>query len=369
MAAESGSNSSSKRKRERSEDSDESGPAKKVRSILPSSTSPVSPRRPSTAHDETKSKPRAVPKGKAAARKPRGKPDPRPKVSMLSLPSRKRSRSAPPTTSTLTSEGSNQPVGPSRWNFDDDAVLARFQESGSRYQAWIDDPAQEECPVNPATLTFQEMFNPPAVPDPLVTGQQKIGKWEGIGFSYREPMDSVKEDVKTVGLPAGEAWSQVILRQPGWSGVPETFKWSEYIHRVTEGAIIAAAITRHHGPHWSEVALAHYTQVSRDINTLKYVYFTDVVNIQTEPYINKLYVDNQISVTGGAGACYWKYDTIEYQTLLGTAIGKGVACLVLGAWPRGTRRITQIKTFYYDGEAQLRFDIGPIGSDLQAEDE
>lgn len=181
-------------------------------------------------------------------------------------------------------------------------------------------------------------------------------------------MDSVKEDVEAVGLPTGEDWNQVILRQPGWSGEPQSFKWSEYIHRVTEGAIIAAAITRHHGPHWSEVALAHYTHVCPDINTLKYVYFADVVNIQTEPYVNKLYVDNRISVKDGAGARYWKYDTDEYKTLLGTAIGKGVACLVLGAWPRGTRRITQIKTFYYDGEAQLRFDIGQIGSDRHADE-
>lgn len=73
-------------------------------------------------------------------------------------------------------EQSKQHIAPSEWDFDDDAVVARFHESGSRCQAWMDDPEQEECPVKKATLTFQEMLNPPPAPEPLVTDQQKIGK-------------------------------------------------------------------------------------------------------------------------------------------------------------------------------------------------
>ncbi|KAK9850295.1 uncharacterized protein MYU51_012167 [Penicillium brevicompactum] len=231
-----------------------------------------------------------------------------------------------------------------------------------------------QSPTTPDTVTTDWTNNSsdslipeddlPAPPDFLVLGDDKSYQWVQIKDAHLQAHEPVQDDAGSLGLPTGKDWNYQVLRQLGWAPKLEQFKWSEYVHWVVEGAIIAAAIMRHHGPNWSEVALAHYNDVCPDINTLKYVYVSDIVNKETAPYVKKkLYDNKKFKPKDEPVARYWKHGTEEYQRILGTAIGKGVACLVLGAWPRGTHRITQIKSFFWSQSLQLRFDIGEIDSE------
>ncbi|CAG7915778.1 unnamed protein product [Penicillium olsonii] len=226
---------------------------------------------------------------------------------------------------------------------DDPEVVQRYRDAGARYQEWIIDPALEGCPIKKATLTFEHMFSLPVAPDTLQFGDTTSYQWQTPGAGLWEAYDSTQEDIKTVGLQTGRVWDRTVVRQLGWAPKLERFKWSEYVHWVVEGAIIAAAIARYHGPHWSDVALAHYRH-------------------ETKPFVKKLYSDGKIRMKKEPAAKFWAYGTDEYQGILGTAIGRGVASIVLGAWPRGTHRIIQIKSYFYAKSLQLRFDIGEIVS-------
>ncbi|CAG8163296.1 unnamed protein product [Penicillium olsonii] len=281
-----------------------------------------------------------------------GKSNPQP-VNEASAPQRPRSKLFPlhpptgglrpppitgvdiPDTVTTNWEGS-QSSGDGGYNVDDPEVVQRYRDAGARYQEWIIDPALAGCPIKKATLTFEHMFSLPVAPDTLQYG-------DTTSYQWREAYDSTQEDIKTVGLPTGRVWDRTVVRQLGWAPKLERFKWSEYVHWVVEGAIIAAAIARYHGPHWSDVALAHYRH-------------------ETKPFVKKLYSDGKIRMKNEPAAKFWAYGTDEYQGILGTAIGRGVASIVLGAWPRGTHRIIQIKSYFYAKSLQLRFDIGEIVS-------
>ncbi|CAG7960863.1 unnamed protein product [Penicillium salamii] len=252
----------------------------------------------------------------------------------------------------------------------DPELQLAYQTVGARYQAWINGPTIEHCPIMEATLTYHDLFSLPPAPSELVSGDRTSYQWVEKDCSYWEPFESVADDAKTVGLSEGNDWNRRVLRQLGWAPHRELWKWSEYIHWVVEGAIVAAAIMRYHGPHWSEIALAHYRHVYPDINTLKYVYVANIVNKETAPYVREiLYNDESIKPTDEPAARYWVHDSNEYQCLLGTAIGKGVASMVLGAWPRGTHRIKQIKSYFVKRCLHLRFDIVEIGDESSASGE
>jgi hypothetical protein len=60
----------------------------------------------------------------------------------------------------------------------------------------------------------------------------------------------------------------------------------------------------------------------------------------------------------------WLFDTAEHREIWGTTLGKGVGALVLGTFPWGTKRITQILPWTHREDLQVRFEIG----DFEARD-
>lgn len=62
-------------------------------------------------------------------------------------------------------------------------------------------------------------------------------------------------------------------------------------------------------------------------------------------------------------SCVFRYDSEGYQRVLGTELGKVVACFLLGAFAPGTRRISEIGILgdgTDGGVIHLRFEIWPI---------
>ncbi|CAI7661860.1 unnamed protein product [Penicillium pancosmium] len=113
--------------------------------------------------------------------------------------------------------------------------------------------------------------------------------------------------------------------------------------------------------------LALYTR-NFEMDTLRYVFVQHVINEETAPFVKRaLYTENT-----RPGLAWpkrepeiWDHNTPEYDGILGSRIGKVIAYLVLGAFPRGTRRITRIATWAanpqsYDNRLQIRFDIEPV---------
>jgi hypothetical protein len=166
----------------------------------------------------------------------------------------------------------------------------------------------------------QSTFLPPDVPH--VTGN-----------SYR--WTSIKKSLPT--QPFEVCW---------WSG------------RAAQGVVFLEDVNRPRGsgfPYISEITKAIYEK-DFNIDTLRYVFVTDVANPITRGFIIGVLWPSNTANPRVIGP-----ETPEFQVILGTPIGKIVAYLILNAFARGTRRIARI-VLWHDiyASPHLRFDIEQI---------
>ncbi|KAK4866425.1 hypothetical protein LT330_008357 [Penicillium expansum] len=229
-----------------------------------------------------------------------------------------------------------------------DDTVANYRAIGAQYQAWIAGPTPTPCPIRRSRVTWADLVHP----------------LEEHGFEvYLDDFRSTPEEVGNIastGLSTGNTWHYVYLRQYGYWDDGRQEGYTVYQHRTGLGAIFVENITRQFGPYWAQVAQAQY-QLDNHIDTLQHVYFINVQNLHTWPYVEfHLYPRHDLHWFDDYEPQCWEYGTREYQELLGTKLGRGVARLVLGAWPRGTHRIDNIFTWTFVGNLQMRFDIKRI---------
>ncbi|KUM61637.1 hypothetical protein ACN42_g5470 [Penicillium freii] len=228
--------------------------------------------------------------------------------------------------------------------------VTRYRNIGAQYQAWIDDSQAPGCRIKPATLTIEEM-----------TDEAQPIPWK-VDESYFtvEPILLEGGDVESMNIArGGPRWRYTHLRRdPG----PNAIEANEFEHRVARGVLVAERIHREDGPHWNEVARAQYL-LDFNLKTLRHVAFTDVGNKETAPYIcHELYPRMGVmwSQAQNVDCMVFKHGSDEYQELLGTKLGKAVACLILSSFPRGTMKITHIVTWCDSAAPQMRFEIEPV---------
>ncbi|KAJ5120892.1 uncharacterized protein N7515_010280 [Penicillium bovifimosum] len=224
-----------------------------------------------------------------------------------------------------------------------------YRNRGAVWQEWIADPARAGCPVQRSEVTLADLIH-------------------NRGFTCREtrfsrPSEVLREDLKRLQLPVTEQYRYTELDlfgvdKEGYRG------YSQYGHFVGPGVFIAEGLSRHTGPHWSDIVLAQYTY-DHDVNTLRHLYYVDVTSEQTLPLVRDvLYprhnLDWPVNYIDSAVCHTWEYGTREYQEILGTQLGKAAACVVLGAWDRGTHRIARIVTEVERERMNMRFDFEAI---------
>lgn len=117
----------------------------------------------------------------------------------------------------------------------------------------------------------------------------------------------------------------------------------------------------------SQIAQVLYEKEA-PINTLKRVLAINVGNAGTKGSIQvQLYTAANGLVYETSGPQIFVYGIPEYEGLLGTRIGSIVAYLVLGGFPRGTRRISQITVWFSEiGELNLQFDVVKVKASVKA---
>ncbi|KAI2730775.1 hypothetical protein CBS147332_2627 [Penicillium roqueforti] len=228
--------------------------------------------------------------------------------------------------------------------------VTRYRNKGAQYQAWIEDPEEPGCQIQPATLTIEEMIDK----------KQQVPWKVHESYFIAEPMALQGGDVESMNIDrGGPRYRYTHLRQdPG----PNTLEANEFEHRVTRGIMIAERLYREDGPHWNEVARAQYL-LDFNLNTLRYVVFTDIGNEETGPYIrHELYprLGVRWSQARDVECMKFEHGSAEYQELLGTKLGKAMACLILSSFPRGTMKITRIATWCNSTAPQMRFEIEPV---------
>jgi hypothetical protein len=226
----------------------------------------------------------------------------------------------------------------------------KFQEAGAQRRRWIADPEEPDCTIPRSTLTFAD----------LDLGRDPVMKNKTIHKAFEQP-------VRDLGLP--NEWDTPVVR--GMS----VYRYIDIANGVVgfkgwsgPGLIALDTVSRSQGqgPPVSQIAQAVYEKYFA-VSELRYVFVKSVINEETIEFVeDTLYPANDLKWSTGPAWQYswqyiprtWAYGTPEYDALLGTRIGKLVAYIVLGAFPRGTRRIERIVTWPgVDLSCHMRFDI------------
>lgn len=212
-----------------------------------------------------------------------------------------------------------------------------LQEEGELRQQWITDPTIS-CPVGVSDLRIGDLddnfwdisCHPNGLPDPYTVSQ----------------MQDIDIPEQRYFLTTAENYSEE-------GDVNISFKG-----RVGEGVLFIEDIMRSKlatGPWISEFSKAVYEE-QFSLDTLRHIFVVNISNEETRPFVNaRLNLGREPKV--------WESDAPEFKAMLGTRIGKIVAYIVLGAFQRGTRKISRVamwQTGHHTKCIQARFDIEAI---------
>ncbi|KAJ6088598.1 hypothetical protein N7486_009859 [Penicillium sp. IBT 16267x] len=211
-----------------------------------------------------------------------------------------------------------------------------IQDEGAQRRRWIADSNEPGCYIGRSTLTFSHL----------------VDRYEGLTAEPVDPDTYFEEHYQNFEL------NSHLLNWSGCTGP------GMIIIDVMTRAQLGPKVTfklRANVPTASAVAQAFYER-DFDLNDLRCVFVNGIINKNTVGFIRE-HIYNPEDFDNFPGLDFapqtWKYASPEYDGLLGTRIGKVVAYLVLGAFERGTRRISQIVTYSYEGirAVHMRFDI------------
>ncbi|CAG8221760.1 unnamed protein product [Penicillium salamii] len=225
-----------------------------------------------------------------------------------------------------------------------DALNAKYRADWQRYQSWIENANAPGCAIKPVTLTMKELKKTHRVVD--YEAHNFMQPLQGGDLDSTDIEKTFSKYHRFEVEPLGE---QVIQSE-------EVKQWE------CVGAIIADSVFKN-GHHWNEIATTLYEDhLKESITTLKHVIFMNVVNPQTFGYCRDvLYPRKGVAwaTAGGKPCLKLERGTPEYEEILGTQLGKSVACLVISGFPRGTKRIRRVVTWTAaeNNHLYVRFEI------------
>ncbi|CAI7618408.1 unnamed protein product [Penicillium viridicatum] len=247
--------------------------------------------------------------------------------------------------SSVSSDGKIPPMPVDDVSDDDRSPVSEEQvdeyyRKGAAYEAWIADPTRGECPCIQSEHILFELLN----------NRDKKKRFTCPENHFADPPRPIQEDLEQLGFPTkGKMCRLTRLTLHGYDKDGYK-KETEYKHSFAEGVIIGESIYRYTGPNWSNIAIAQY-KFDHPIDTLKYLYFTNVQNEETLSYVQEiLYPRHDLdwpNVDRIEGHV-WEYGTEDYREILGTKLGNAAACLVLGAWEREFTLSVVSAKFTYD---------------------
>lgn len=219
---------------------------------------------------------------------------------------------------------------------------------GAQLARWIDDPNEPGCPIPLNSTTFDQL----------------VHNAESFGRSQRQKSPDMESYLL---LPPQSDPSQSQMGYYLWTMM---FNEDVFVGITAPGVIALQAINRRipthsspiETPHPSEIALSLYEHDIGGLESLRYVFALSIVNIQTQHLI----VNDMCATWPMTTPEIWECGTQEYEQILGTRIGRTIGYLVLGGFPRGSRRIARVVVYCADGSLGIRFDIDTILNESQA---
>ncbi|KAJ5145451.1 uncharacterized protein N7515_000015 [Penicillium bovifimosum] len=194
-----------------------------------------------------------------------------------------------------------------------------WQVTGAIRQRWIEDATDTTCPFQPAPLTLADL--------------RRMG-W----FVQTDPSSVpsvIMDDAANLGHYPGTDMTRILAQKDSTNTADKAPNVFDLI--VGHGVLIAEAIFRKDGPHFSQVAVAMMREVA-DPQSLRHLYFTTIINPDTQDFLETmLYTPRNGLLWPSATDTQevWHYNTPQYHGLLGTRIGKCAVNLILEIFPVG----------------------------------
>lgn len=235
-----------------------------------------------------------------------------------------------------------------------------YQRTGQDFQHWIENNSSEipdPCLVQPCKLNIQDIRSWQRATYPCHLEEHS---------SVRRPTTVIelvprliKDQAKGIGIEklTNRTFLKIVASECSPGADPRE-SWTNYWEGImAPGCLFIEQMFRKSGPFASEISLLLYREYF-SLNSLKYVFLTDIINQDTKGFVaTKLYVPSNGLSWPDPEHRVWGSGTPEFEALLGTKLGRFVARFVLGAFEKGSRRISRILTWCENCHLQMRFDI------------
>lgn len=232
--------------------------------------------------------------------------------------------------------------------------MMELRRRGRELQEWIADPNAPGCNVEFEHVDMRRLMSMFAE----ICGDEDPR--QGFGSIVVGAPSHIRTNMASLGLPMERDYRDVHMTKL-CQNADGIMGRNHYTLVMRHGMLASLDIRRFNGPYWPQVCQAVWRlDPANKMEDLKYFYVVDIINKQTEQFLGK-YMDEArgyVVPDDQLRPHILDYGTKEYQEVLGTQIGRGVARFILSAFPRGTRRIGRIAVFLHDGKhIQLRFDF------------
>ncbi|KAJ5724132.1 hypothetical protein N7488_002167 [Penicillium malachiteum] len=237
--------------------------------------------------------------------------------------------------------------------------LEWHENRGRELHAWMTDPNAPGCPIDQCRTTWDEL---------LTHGD--------ILPRTRRDLDLTRSS-QTLELADSYAETDPKKPEEFVTNVTVVFDGNTHIMGSFTGRVIELISIRHeielrtgqpvNHPHVSELVVISYNAINGygSMTALRDITAIAVHNAQTIRVLTQLYADRYPVIYDDPQSreCpqfqYFDEGTPEYYRLLGTRIGRTMASIVLAGFPRGTRSIVRIWTFFdvSVGFGDLRFQL------------
>lgn len=228
---------------------------------------------------------------------------------------------------------------------------------------WIENPLASGCKVPSHSLAYRDLET---LAPHMVFEREEQSTEDKYNNGYHNAFFLEGESE-----PGPKTWVEwnISFQSQTYDALGIEHSFNHVYASTAQGTIVFDDVARfsHHFPHVSEVGLTIYKHENGDrADNLRYVFATGIVNLNTKPFLDELKIRKNELRTYPRG-----HKT--YLELLGTRLSRMVGALVIGGFPRGTRRISRIHVYGYcpelvkDVEAvkyatryHMRWDIEPL---------
>lgn len=214
-----------------------------------------------------------------------------------------------------------------------------LQEEGAKLQRWIDGHRSRRSTASISNLDALDL--------------EREG-WEFTEDFVGLPVE-VRADAIAQGLPYEQnpnitdtTYHSFKVRKEMTVDPMEVQTGDEWMGRIGPEVIFLENLRRikdSPNAHISQISKALYMVDNDDMDSLKHVYVSEVVNRETRRFVTQRLYTMANGLNWNVPVAHtWEYDTPEYQGILGTRMGKTVAYILLDSFEPGTHLISRIVT-------------------------